>query len=129
MILSIEELEEIKKQSFKEGYDEGHKTGFEDGYAQGMDYSDSCLEARIDELEEEIDELKWIPVSERLPYRNGVYNITRKLKEGETIYFILDASYFDGQNTWHADVRINHNRPYLNDVIAWRPRLEPYKEN
>ena len=55
MILSMDELEKIKKKSFKEGYDEGHKIGFEKGYEQGMDYSDSCLEARISELEEELD--------------------------------------------------------------------------
>ena len=71
---------------------------------------------------------RWIPVSEGLPNRNGVYNVTRKLKEGETIYFISDASYFDGQNTWHRDVGVNHGRPYLTDVIAWQPRPEPYKE-
>lgn len=71
---------------------------------------------------------EWIPVSERLPNRNGVYNVTRKLNEGETIYFISDASYFDGQNTWHADTGINHGRPYLTDIIAWQSLPEPYKE-
>lgn len=71
---------------------------------------------------------KWIPVSERLPNTLGVYNVTRKLKEGETIYFISDASYFDGQNTWHRDTGINHGRPYLTDIIAWMPRPEPYKK-
>ena len=71
---------------------------------------------------------EWIPVSERLPNRNGVYNVTRKLKEGETIYFISDASYFDGQNTWHRDVCVNHGRPYLTDIIAWQEKPEPYKE-
>lgn len=45
MILSIDELETIKK-------------SFQEGYAQGMDYSDSCLAARIKELEEELDKLK-----------------------------------------------------------------------
>ena len=58
MNLSIDELETIKKKSFQEGYDEGHKIGFEEGYAQGMDYSDSCLDAHIEELEEELYELK-----------------------------------------------------------------------
>ena len=53
MNLSIDELEAIKKKSFEDGYEVGHMTGFEEGYAQGMDYSDSCLEARIEELEEE----------------------------------------------------------------------------
>ncbi len=55
MILSIDELERIKKKSFQEGYEEGHKIGFEEGYEQGVDFSDSCLEARISELEEELD--------------------------------------------------------------------------
>lgn len=55
MILSLEELERIKKKSFQEGYEEGHKIGFEEGYAQGVDFSNSCLEDRILELEEELD--------------------------------------------------------------------------
>lgn len=71
---------------------------------------------------------RWIPVSEGLPKRNGVYNVTRKLNEGETIYFISDACYFDGQNTWHDDIRVNHGRSYLTDVIAWMPRPEPFIE-
>ena len=71
-----------------------------------------------------IEQGKWIPVSERLPMRNGVYTITRII-EGT---YLIDASYFDGQNTWHRDVCVNHGRPYLNDVIAWQPRPEPYKK-
>lgn len=55
MNLSLDELETIKKKSFQEGYDEEHKIGFEKGYEQGVDFSDSCLEARIEELEEELD--------------------------------------------------------------------------
>ena len=71
---------------------------------------------------------EWIPIAEKLPNTLGVYNVTRKLNEGETIYFISDASYFDGQNTWHNDVCVNHGRPYLTDIIAWQPRPEPYNE-
>lgn len=83
----------------------------------------------IEELKERREADRWIPVSERLPNRNGVYNVTRKLIEGETIYFISDASYFDGQNTWYADTGINHGRPYLTDIIAWKSMPEAYKEN
>lgn len=54
MNLSIDELETIKKKSFQDGYKKGREIGFENGYAQGMDYSDSCLAARIEELEEEL---------------------------------------------------------------------------
>ena len=63
-----------------------------------------------------------------MPNTLGVYNVTRKLTGGETIYFISSASYFDGQNTWYHDTGINHGRPYLTDIIAWQPLPEPYKK-
>lgn len=65
----------------------------------------------------------WISVEERLPKTNGTYNVTRHI-DG---HFISDSAYFDGQNTWHSDNRVNHSRPYLTDVIAWRPLPEPYR--
>ena len=55
MNISIEELEVIKKKAYQEGYEDGKQVGFENGYAQGMDYSDSCFLARIDELEEDLE--------------------------------------------------------------------------
>lgn len=65
----------------------------------------------------------WISVDDRLPKTNGTYNVTRHI-DG---HFISDSAYFDGQNTWHSDNRVNHSRPYLTDVIAWRPLSEPYR--
>ena len=76
---------------------------------------------------EKLEADRWIPVSERLPNTLGVYNVTRKIIEGETSYVISDACYFDGQNTWHADTGVNHGRPYITDVIAWKPKPEPYE--
>lgn len=67
---------------------------------------------------------KWILVSERLPNRNGVYNVTRII-EGTRL---SDVCYFDGQDTWHSDICVNHGRPYLNDIIAWQELPEPYKK-
>ena len=67
---------------------------------------------------------EWIPVEERLPRRNGCYNVTRIIEETE----ISDVCYFDGQNTWHNDNRVNHGRPYLTDITAWQPLPEPYKK-
>ena len=69
---------------------------------------------------------KWIPCSERLPGTNGVYCITRKIADGEYRWYISDSAYFDGQNTWRADNRVNHGREYLKDVVAWMPLPEPY---
>lgn len=74
-------------------------------------------------------EQRWIPVSERLPNTNGVYNVTRKISDGFECRNISDACYYDGINTWHDDTRVNHGRRYLTDVIAWMPLPEPYKEN
>ena len=65
----------------------------------------------------------WIPVEERLPNQNGVYNVTRLIDDA----FISDSAYFDGQDTWHNDNRVNHVRPYLTDIVAWQPLPEPYK--
>lgn len=80
------------------------------------------------ELEKEegiprIQYFKWVPCSKRLPDTSGVYIITRIIEE----HFIVDVSYFDGSNTWHADNRVNHGRDYLKDVIAWMPLPEPYE--
>lgn len=65
----------------------------------------------------------WIPVEERSPNQNGVYNVTRLIDDA----FISDSAYFDGQDTWHNDNRVNHARPYLTDIVAWQPLPEPYK--
>lgn len=67
----------------------------------------------------------WIPVEERLPNKNRVYNVTRLVNDA----FISDSAYFDGQDTWHNDNRVNHTRPYLTDIVAWQPLPEPYKED
>ena len=73
-------------------------------------------------------EPQWIPCSKRLPHTNGVYNVTRTISDGFECRNISDSCYFDGANTWHDDTRVNHERRYLTDVIAWKPLPEPYQE-
>lgn len=70
----------------------------------------------------------WIPCSERLPNVNGIYIVTRRISDGFECRNITDACYFDGSNTWHDDTRVNHERKYLADVLAWMPLPEPYME-
>ena len=77
---------------------------------------------------EDVQPVRWIPCSERLPRTNGVYNVTRKISDGFECRNISDACYYDGANTWHDDTRVNHERRYLTDVIAWKPLPEPYQE-
>lgn len=80
----------------------------------------------FDEMTKPLDEeiRIWISCSERLPSTNGIYIVTRIIEA----HFVVDVSYFDGSNTWHADNRINHSRDYLKDIVAWMPLPEPYKE-
>jgi hypothetical protein len=82
-----------------------------------------ALEKAIKALEEP----QWIPCSERLPNTNGIYIVTRSISDGFEYQNITDACYFDGSNTWHDDTRINHERKYLADVLAWMPLPEPWR--
>lgn len=70
---------------------------------------------------------QWIPCSERLPHTNGIYIVTRRISDGFECRNIADACYFDRSNTWHDDTRVNHERKYLADVLAWMPLPEPWK--
>lgn len=71
---------------------------------------------------------KWIPVSERLPKIADVYRVTRYYPNNVmNPHYIVDACAFDGSNTWYNDNRINHERAYANNVIAWQENPEPYK--
>jgi hypothetical protein len=66
---------------------------------------------------------RWIPVSEGLPKVADCYAVTRQIGSD----LIVDACFFDGINTWHNDNRINHERNYLTNIVAWMPLPEPYK--
>lgn len=79
---------------------------------------------------EQESKTEWILVSDRLPKTCGMYIVTRKIYDcPDTAPIIMsDESWFDGQDTWHNDNRINHERGYLSDVIAWMPLPGPYKE-
>ena len=92
-------------------------------YSQGYeDGTDNFYNAAAQIIRNHMND-GWIPVECKLPKTNGIYNVARHI-DG---HFISDSSYFDGQNTWHSDNRVNHSRPYLTDVIAWQPLPEPYR--
>lgn len=88
-----------------------------------------ALHMAIEAMEREQKTGHWIPVSERFPESCGMYIVTRKIYDcPDTAPFMMsDESWFDGQNTWHNDNRINHKRGYLTDVIAWMPLPKPYE--
>lgn len=124
-----------------------YKKGFNDGVGALAQYltDHACLYdldnhhsfegIDIDEMESYVEEVRrfaielddWIPCDILLPIKNGAYQVTRQIKDCGKAYRIITASYFDGQNTWHDDNRVNHGREYLNDVIAWKPLPEAYQ--
>lgn len=72
---------------------------------------------------------KWIPVSVRLPKIADVYRVTRYYPNNVmNPQYLVDACFFDGSNTWYNDNRINHDRAYADNVIAWQENPEPYEE-
>lgn len=68
---------------------------------------------------------RWIPVSERLPDKNGRYLVTEK-------YFAFDDKKHNGYSRLYVDkIEFSggsfHRASYI-EVIAWMPLPEPYKE-
>ena len=104
----LQEIKELKRKQNNQNQD------YRTGYFSAL----STVEGVIAGLND-----GWIPVEERLlPNKNGVYNVTRLIDDA----FISDSAYFDGQDTWHNDNRVNHARPYLTDIVAWQPLPEAY---
>ena len=90
------------------------------------------LQMGIKELEQ--PERKWLPCSERLPDVSGRYLVTRGLKAAGAIWnrvYIANFSDLMGLKSslifWQGNVgKSDFER--LDDVIAWMPLPEPYRE-
>lgn len=65
---------------------------------------------------------KWIPVSERLPEKDGLYLVTYMVWKP-----VMDFSLFK-MKKWHGLVR-GEWTDYWYPVMAWMPLPEPYKED
>ena len=86
----------------------------------------------IDDMYNELPSItptqRWIPVSERMPKIAGIYRVTRYYPNNVmNPNYLVDACCFDGSNTWYDDNRINYDRAYADNVIAWQENPEPYK--
>jgi hypothetical protein len=95
------------------------------------DYSEeshTAMMMAVDALSSSEKPTEWIPVSERLPKIADVYRVTRYYPNNVmNPNYLVDACFFDGSNTWYNDNRINHERAYVDNVIAWQENPEPYK--
>lgn len=81
---------------------------------------------------------QWIPVEERLPETEGVYDVTVINGKGESIvvtwqflagkHLSGNQTYVDGEHYWASNYTGDPINPYLSKrVIAWAERPEPYR--
>lgn len=71
----------------------------------------------------------WIPCSERLPKEDGEYLIwcvSYDVSTGDKITNAYGISYYDTQ--FEAWTGLHVGGFLWNEVVAWMPLLEPYKE-
>lgn len=83
-----------------------------------------CFEKAMNLVKEQPKVGEWIPVEERTPENLEFVDITFTCETffGETEYFSSIAQY-DGYVWWNTDGDILDE-----DVIAWKPRSEPYRK-
>ena len=91
-------------------------------YSDAYDITIHCESAEEQErILNILENSQWIPCSERLPKRDGTYQIQEfiaTINDGEQVY-ASRASYDFESHKW-----IYHN----GEVVAWMPLPEPYRE-
>ena len=66
---------------------------------------------------------RWIPVSERLPEKNGKYLAYIINKKDTNLQYIMTCEYYEGDLwNWFPD-----DDCASDNVVAWMPLPEPYK--
>ena len=94
----------------------------------------TALDLAIKALDQEKKTGRWIPCSERLPEKNGRYIVTRGLKACGSLWnrvYIVNYSDLMGlckEKMWWSGNVGKSDFERHDDVLAWMPLPEPYKE-
>ena len=107
----------------KTGLGGGRMNCIKDGKYTG----DSCFGCKVYAVECEIRDKvyrnRWIPVSERLPEKRGVYLATF-LEEGKRY---VERFYYSDFTGWMMPIAWQ-DEGRIENILAWQPLPEPYKE-
>lgn len=68
-------------------------------------------------LDQAINELRWIPVEEKLPSESDFYLVS--------YYDEVAEKYLTTMSFYEADIKIFR---YFNDCVAWKPLPKPYEK-
>lgn len=73
-----------------------------------------------------LEQTRWIPVSERLPEKNGDYICTIRVVD----YYTNESGEYKEHSVFRCVKVLNYQDgfPYKYNVIAWMPLPEAYKE-
>ena len=94
----------------------------------------TALDLAIKALDQEKKTGRWIPCSEMLPEKNGRYIVTRGLKACGSLWnrvYIVNYSDLMGlckEKIWWSGNVGKSDFERHDDVLAWMPLPEPYKE-
>lgn len=81
---------------------------------EGTSLSYDVLSIAEETLKKEFNKREWIPVTERLPERDGMYFVTKENEYGRYIA----TEWFYQDKTWSTGWK----------VVAWMPMPKPYME-
>jgi hypothetical protein len=90
----------------------------------GNEINEKEFDTTISALEKQLNG-GWIPVSERLPEKEDIYQVTIKYKNFAGIHLTVRTAIYENEK-WniHGPQPVISNRK----IIAWQPLPEPYKE-
>ena len=101
---------------------------------KNIDISRFVTETTLEEIKNMYDMERWIPCDEKLPEKSGRYLVTRGLKGCNNLWneiYIVNYSDLMGlckeKVWWDGNVGKSDFEAY-DDVLAWMPLPEPYKE-